>query len=196
MNDPLGVPQGVVRFDTAGGPAIRFAETIQPLDLDIGPESVLYALDGSALLSSTVFKFDAVTFEALGSVPIQSGTNSALAVALDGSIFVATSEGAISRYSPDGELLGSLLVPGARFADLDIDSFGRIALGSAVTGEVVITDLSLDAYTRFRVNAGPIGTNVGRLGAGSRAGRSLRLPGSAHRVRIAAPELRSTAIAK
>ncbi len=152
-------PGGVVRFDITGGPAVRFAETIQPLDLSIGPENVLYALDGRAALNDTVFKFDALTLEALGSVPIlpiQSGTNNALAVALDGSIFVANG-GAISRYSPDGELLASLLVPNAKFKDLDIDSYGRIALGSLGLAEVVLTDLSLDTYTRFRVSVEPGG---------------------------------------
>lgn len=160
MNDFQNAPQGVVRFDLAGGPTVRFAESIQPMDLSIGPGNVLYALDGSTPLNSTIFKFDAVTFEALGTVTIQSGNNGALAVALDGSIFVGTSAGTISRYSPDGELLASLLVPGARFSDLDIDSSGRIALGSTVTGEVVLTDLSLEAYTRFRVNPGSVTTGV------------------------------------
>ncbi len=160
MNDPFAVLQGVVRFDLSGGPTVRFAEAIEPLDLSIGPNNVLYALDGSASVNDAVFKFDALTFEALGIVPIQSGTNSALAVALDGSIFVGSLGGTISRYSPDGELLASLLVPNARFADIDIDPFGRIALGTAVSGEVVTTDLSLDAFTRFRVNVGPIGTSV------------------------------------
>ena len=157
---PGDEPSGIVRFDTAGGPTVRFAETIEPIDVTIGADRVVYALPGAGLPNDTIFRFDATSLAALGTVPIQFADNRALAVAADGSIFVASFDGAIRRYSPTGILVDSLTVPGAHFADIDIDPSGRIALGTGFDGEIVLTDLALDVFNRFRATESTFGGEV------------------------------------
>lgn len=149
-----GAPAGVVRFDTGGGPTVRFAGTIQPIDLYVGPDGVLYALAGA------VHKYDPISLASLGTVPIGSGDNRAVAVAADGSIFIARWDGRIDRYSPTGALLDSLTVSGAHFADLDINPDGRLALGTGFDGEIVLTDLALDTFSRFRATNSTLGGEV------------------------------------
>lgn len=144
-----GAPQGIVRFDCNGGPTVRFVLSIQPNDIYIGPDQVLYALDGSGSTGNTVYKFDARTFVSLGTVRVASAGHRGVAVATDGSIFLADSSGVIRRYAAGGGLLDSLTVPGESFSDIDIDGAGRIALGTGSSGDVVLTDLSLDNFTRF-----------------------------------------------
>jgi len=157
---PGDLPSGVVRFDTAGGPTVRFAESIEPIDLAIGPDNVVYALPGAGLPNDSISRFDALSFAALGTVPIQFADNRALAVAADGSIFVATWDGTIRRYSAAGVLLDSLSVPAAHFADIDIDPSGRIALGTGFDGDIVLTDLALDVFTRFKATDSTFGGEV------------------------------------
>jgi hypothetical protein len=159
------LPMGIVRFDTAGGPTVRFAESIEPSDLYIGPDGILYALRGDIFPNEEIFRFDPITFASLGTVIIPRDDNRAIAVAGDGSIFVATFDGMIRRLSPAGVVLDSLFVFGAdffpsNFNDINIDPFGRIALGTGFDGDIVLTDLSLDGFTRFRATDSPSGGDV------------------------------------
>ena len=111
-----GEPQGVVRFDTSGGPPVRFAEGLQPIDLDVAG-GVVYALEGD-----TVGKFDATTLVSLGVFKAGDHSfNRAIGVATDGSVLIGSSGGRIMRYSATGVLLDTLIVPGASFGDIDID---------------------------------------------------------------------------
>jgi len=64
---------------------------------------------------------------------------------------VADWSGIVRRYSATGTLLHTLSVFGAQFSDIDISPDGKIALGTGLNGEVVVTDLALDSFTRFRV---------------------------------------------
>lgn len=152
-----GDPQGIVRFDTSGGPTTRFAETIAPVDVAIAPDTTLYAL-ANQLGSWSAYRYDPATLAPLGSILLEgAGAHDdlrALAVAPDGSIVVGTWEGEILRYSGAGLLLDSLSLPGMNFQDVDIDPLGRIALGTGGTGfdggKIVLTDLALDAASDFR----------------------------------------------
>jgi hypothetical protein len=147
-------PQGVVRFDTLGGPTVRFAETTEPIDIYVSPDNVLYTLGGGG-----VQKFDPITMALLGSVPISFGDARAIGVAADGTIFIANWGGQIGRFNQAGTLIDNL-TPGGNFADIDIDPTGKIALGTAFSGEIVLTDLSLDAATRFRATDSTSGGEV------------------------------------
>lgn len=155
-----GEPQGILRFDTTGGPTVRFATNIGPSDLNIGLDGLLYALDGNGSPNPFFYKFDPISLTPLGVIPIQFEDNRAIAVALDGTVYVATSSGVIRRYSAGGTLLNSLTVPGAFFGDIDINPDGRIALGTAQSGEIVLTNLSLTSFTRFRATASTSGGSV------------------------------------
>jgi hypothetical protein len=150
---PGDLPHGIVRFDISGGLPVRFAETIDPVDLTIGPDRVLYAIERNSPL---VFRFDPITFATLGSLQLAGGDNRGIAVATDGSIFIAESS-YLGRYSASGTLLGSLTVPNVSFTDIDISPSGQIALGTGFSGEVIVTDLDLDSFVKFRVTDSPLG---------------------------------------
>jgi hypothetical protein len=153
-----GEAQGIVRFDTLGGPTIRFAGNIEPLDLNIGPNHIIYALNGAGLPNNTVYKYDALTGASLGTVPIDFDDNRAIGVASDGSIFIATFDGIIRHYSATGSLLNSLDLT-FQFTDLNIDPLGRIALGTD-NGQVVLTDETLKTFTQFQATDSKLGGTV------------------------------------
>ena len=117
-------------------------------------------MNGGGSPRDTVFKFDARTFADLGSIPVVFDDHRAIGVWTDGSIFLATWDGVIRRYSAAGALLDSLTVSGANFSDLDIAADGTIALGTGFDGDVVITDLSLDTFDRFQVTDSEVGGDV------------------------------------
>ncbi len=139
-------PQGIVRFDLAGGGSVRIAPSIEPIDFDLGLDGILYALTGT----NTVLKLDPLTGASLGSVTVPSLDYRGIAVADDGSFFLTSSSGLISRFSSSGALLKSLSVTGEFLGDIDIDPAGRIAVGTANSGNVVVTNAVLDAFTKFR----------------------------------------------
>jgi hypothetical protein len=148
---PPGDPQGIVRFDTSGGPTVRFAQNIAPGDISLGADGILYAIDRSSSPQSTVYKFDPNTFASLGTIPITFDDNRAVAALSDDSIFVATLAGVVTHYSADGTVLKSLTVSGEHFSDIDISPSGQIALGTSNEGDVVLTDIGLNTSTRFHV---------------------------------------------
>ncbi len=141
---------GIVRFDTLGGPTVRFATTIHPNDVNLGANGLLYAIDGASSPTSTIYRYDPLSFAALGTIPVLTDGYRAVAALADGSIFAATTGGVIRHYSSTGTLLKSLTVPGEFFSDIDINASGQIALGTGQTGNVVLTDIALDSFTKFR----------------------------------------------
>jgi hypothetical protein len=152
-----GTPKGIVRFDLGTGTNSRFASTISPLDLSVGPGGVLYALDGAGSPRGTVYKFDSTTGLALGTVAVPTADYRGIAVAADGSFFLADYSGVISRFSSAGSLLDSLTVPGEALGDISLDSLGRIAIGTASSGNVIVTDMLLDSFTKFRATDSALG---------------------------------------
>lgn len=149
--------QGIVRFDTQGGATIRLANSIQPNDLAIGLNGVAYMLDGSGSPRDTVYQFDLNTLAPLASISVAFADHRAIAIAPDGSFFLADWEGVIRRYSPSGVLIDSLYVPGALFSDIDISADGELALGTGFVGEVILTDVNLDSFTRFQATDSDLG---------------------------------------
>ncbi len=148
--NPGGSPSGIIRFDTSGGPTVRFALGLQPNDLYIGSDGVLYALAGN-----TITKYNPLTFASLGSLSITGNYVKAIAVVADGSIFVANLDGHVNHFSNTGILLNSLTIPGAQLSDIDIDSTGRIVLGTINSGIIAMTDTSFVTYTTI-----PVGDNA------------------------------------
>lgn len=142
-------PKGIVRFSLATGTFDRIATSIGPNDFDIGPSGILYALDGTASPRNTVFRFDPLTGASLGTVSVPALDYRGIAAAADGSFFLTSFSGIVAHYSATGTLLGSLTV-GELLGDIDLDSLGRIAIGTANTGNVIVTDSTLSAFTRFR----------------------------------------------
>ena len=87
----------------------------------------------------------------ISEVRVAPAGHRAVAGLADGTFFTATSDGDIFHYDLDGSLLNSDNVSGAFFADIDIAPDGQIALGTALSGEVVLTDTTLSSFERFRI---------------------------------------------
>ncbi len=157
MDTVGGSAKGVVRFDLAGGSTIRFGTAnTNPRDLNLDPAGNLYALtDRSVELE--VFDSQTGAFDREINLAVGSDYR-AIDVAADGSIFAANWSGDINRFTNSGVLLDSINVAAANFSDLDInDLTGEIALGTGFDGDVVLTDLTLDSFTRFSVTDSPLG---------------------------------------
>ena len=156
-----GAPeQGIVRVNLEDNSFIRFAETIEPSDLNIGPDGVVFAIDGAGSPTNTVFRYDLETTELINEVRVAFAGHRAVAGLADGTFFTATSSGDIFHYDLDGSLLNSANVSGAFFADIDIAPDGQIALGTAGSGEVVLTDTTLRSFERFRITESSVGGNT------------------------------------
>jgi len=148
--------QGILRIDITDNSFTRFASTIGPRDLDIGPDGVIYAIGGT----NSVFRYDSETLSLIDVVPVSFNDHRAVAGLADGTFLTATSDGDIFHYNSNGTLLNDATVVGAFFADIDIAPDGQVALGTAQDGEVVLTTVALDSFDRFRITESTIGGNT------------------------------------
>ena len=151
--------QGILRVNLDNNSTTRFAETIEPLDLNIAG-GVVYALNGAGSPRNEVFRYDLETLDFIDEVPVAFADHRAVAGLADGTFFTATSDGDIFHYDTDGTLLNSANLAGAFFADIDIAPDGQIALGTAQSGNVVLTDISLSSFETFRVTESSLGGNT------------------------------------
>ena len=142
--------QGILRIDITDNSSTRFAETIEPLDVNIGPDGVIFALNGSGSPRSSVFRYDSETLALIDSVPVAFSDHRAVAGLADGTFFTANSDGTIFHYNASGDLLNSANVSGNFFSDIDIAPDGQIALGTA-RGSVVLTTTSLETFQEIDV---------------------------------------------
>jgi len=152
--------QGILRIDLTDNSFSRFANTIEPNDLNISSDGVLFALDGAGSPRSSVFRYDLETLSLINVVPVAFSDHRAVAGLGDGTFFTANSSGTIFHYDSVGTLLNSATVAGAFFADIDIAPDGQIALGTAQDGEVILTTTALDSFNRFRITNSTLGGNT------------------------------------
>lgn len=127
--------RGIVRFDLSGGATTRFASDITPVDITVGRDGLLYALDSTR----TIYVYDPQSLALIRSLtlPTTIGSTqqnySGIAVNANGDIYaVATSSSSIHRFDSTGTLLnsGSVGIPGQSF-DIDISHDGsQIAVGT------------------------------------------------------------------
>lgn len=159
-----GEAQGIVAFDTTDGTVQRFAENIEPIDLTIGLDGLLYALlPGGEVIHvyhPTTFVF--VDSLALTGIPGVTD-NRSIAVDYNGDIFVADWEGSVHHLSNTEQLLASISPTcdwvgfniKCEFIDIDISQEGEIALGTRF-GEVFVTDTEFSTVSTFDVGSGNI----------------------------------------
>lgn len=152
--------QGILRIDLTDNSFTRFASTIEPNDLNVSPDGVVFALNGAGSPRNSVFLYDLQSLALTSQVPVAFDDHRAVAGLGDGTFFTATSGGDIFHYDSNGTLLNSLNVNGAFFSDIDIATDGQIALGTAQDGEVVLTTTSLDSFSRFRITESTFGGNT------------------------------------
>ena len=148
-----GSPQGVVRFDLDGGPTVRFATNLEPIDLYVGLDGLLYTLSvGSAFNGGgnqvDVFDPQSMAFVRTVTLPDE---HRAIAVVANGDIFTAGD--GVKRYSPAGVLLDSIADPGiGGLADIDINRSGGVLVASH-GGTLLLTTTDLDSITSFQTRS-------------------------------------------
>jgi hypothetical protein len=160
METTGGPPQGILEYNINSQSFVRFATEIEPEDLNIGLDGLLYAIDGFSDPTDEVFIYDPVTHQQIDIVDVERTDHRSVAAIEDGTFFTATWDGRILHYDRDGNLLNSLAVPTAQFADMDINADGQIALGTRLSGEVVLTTTALDSFERFRITESTIGGDI------------------------------------
>lgn len=160
-----GEGKGLVAFDLSTGEALRFAENIDPIDLTIGLDGMLYALSpGGSPGGRVISIYDPVTFESVGSIDLTEifgwTEHRSLAVDSSGDIFIADWDGEIHHVSKDGVLIDTISPSchwigsdiHCEFDDIDISEYGEIALGTRF-GEIVTTDVSFSHTAVFEVGS-------------------------------------------
>lgn len=158
-----GEGQGIVAFDTSTGTALRFAEDIDPIDLTIGLNGLLYALSpGGTPGGRTISIYDPVTFEYINSIDLTIifgwTEHRSLAVDSNGDIFIADWDGEILHVNSDGTYVDKINPPcrwigydiKCEFTDIDIAEDGTIALATRF-GEIILTDTSFSHTSKFEV---------------------------------------------
>ena len=145
-------PRGIIRFDRLGGQAVRFGGEDDIRDIHLGIDNSIYALEGGVSSPTTLYKYDLATLGLVDSISIPFATNNAIAIAGDGTIVVADSQGRIRRLNGQGQQIDILDVGnGANFNDIHIDADGNIVLGTFSEGDIYVTDMNLDTFSTFHV---------------------------------------------
>ncbi len=141
-----GTPQGIVRFSTTGGAPIRFAQSVEPIDIATDG-TYLYVIHGNYWTGMSVY--DPSTMQFVRSIPLSGYDVRSSAVKKNGELFTVDWDGNVSHLSPTGQLLDTLHIP-ARFSDINLDEeTGNIILGAAYGQGIFITNEDLDSYRKF-----------------------------------------------
>ena len=116
-SEPADQAKGIVRFNLADGTASRFAATFEPIDLTVGRDGLVYALDSFRTINA--YDPQTMTLQRTLTLPTYINGNAqfygSLAVSAAGELFVATSSGdAVYRFSPGGALLTASPSPAGR----------------------------------------------------------------------------------
>jgi hypothetical protein len=162
MNTNGGEASGVVRFDLDGGATTRFATNIEPIDLNIGLDGLLYTLStGSAFNGGgnqvDVYNPNTMAFVRTITLPEE---HRGIAVGPNGHIYTAQRDevSRVNHYDPNGVRLDFIDDPNiGGFADIDINDAGGLLIASH-GGVVLFTDVNLDSIRFFQTRSSN-GTN-------------------------------------
>ena len=132
-------PRGIVRFNTANNSAQRFAENSDFIDLTIGFDNLLYALDRNQY---SVSVYDPVSFNLLRTLSLANNCRG-IAVNEHGTIFGASWDENVYRFASSGSMLDSLNV-GFTLCDIDLSIDGQLAVVTRLDG-AFLTDGNLTA---------------------------------------------------
>jgi hypothetical protein len=158
MNAGLGgEPLGVVRFDS-GGSTLRFATGINPIDLNIGHDGLLYVLDGQFVY---VYDPDSLALQQtidLDSV-LEFGDYRSVAVNASGQMFIVDWDGNLYKTDSSGNSILSTNLSGIAEAttltDVDVSDSGTVVVGDSAGG-VTVTDEAFTSPSSFSVGSSPI----------------------------------------
>ena len=142
VSDYVGA-DGILRFDRADDfSTTPFDFNLDYRDLSLGWDGWLYALRSDGV---HVDKYDPMTMFSQGNVTLEQ-TVQGIAVNPDGEIFGVATSSTIYRFSAAGVVQASVAAGIGSLHDIDIDLYGRIAVGSNGP-KVGLTDESLTAVT-------------------------------------------------
>lgn len=144
-----GAPQGIVRFDSSGG-SIRFATGIDPIDLNVGQDGMLYAL-----ADDVVYVYDPRTAAFQYSfdldVTIGAGDYRSVAANAAGQLFVVDWSGNLRKTDANGTQLLSTNI-GGNLTDVDVSAAGIVVVGEWA-GDVTVTDENFTSPSSFTVGS-------------------------------------------
>ena len=138
-------PMGILRFDTDTYQGKRFAGGFNYIDLTIGHDGLLYALQSDR---STIDVYDPSVLELLDTVTISNNVR-AIAVNTQGEIFAASWDGLIYHFDAEGSQQASIDSGVGSLGDIDLALTGEIVVGAG-NDYVATTTESLTSVDNFR----------------------------------------------
>lgn len=157
--DAPGAPRGIIRFDSGGG-MTPFATGIDPYDLNVGHDELLYAL-----ADDTVYVYAQDTLALQNTIDLDStlGQDDYRAVAANatGQMFVVTWSGFLHKTNSSGASLLSvdLYVVGnpvvRQLVDVDVSNTGTVVVGDGAGG-VTVTDENFTNPATFTIGVDDI----------------------------------------
>lgn len=149
FGSPEDQDHGIIQFDLDGkNPDFRFAEDIEPIDLTLGKDGLLYALypggsPGGRFID--VYNPNDATFvKTINLSDIFGHTaHRSIAVDSDSNVYIADLDGDVQMIDCNDNLVHSINVGGTLF-DIDIVD-GHVLVGG-VSGEIFIADLQLQGF--------------------------------------------------
>ncbi len=153
--DPDDALHGIVQIDLDGQmPDFRFAEDIEPIDLTLGKDGLLYALwPGGSPEGRFVNVYnpnDASFIKTISLADIFGHTgHRSIAVDENSNMYIADWDGDIQMIDRNGNVLHTLDVGGSLY-DVDIVD-GKVIAGDRF-GDVYIADLQLQGYQEYAIS--------------------------------------------
>ncbi|ETX02789.1 MAG: hypothetical protein ETSY1_02255 [Candidatus Entotheonella factor] len=163
FGDPADEAKGIIRYDTSDGTWQRFAENIEPIDLTLGFDGLLYALaPGGSPSGRTVDVYNPQTLAFVSqidvTVPLGWTSQRSLGVNAAGAMFVGSHDGRVSHLDTNNNLVETAnptCTLSCNNYDLDLAPDGRLILSQRF-GDVIFSDESLDNFTALSVGSGHV----------------------------------------
>lgn len=143
-------PQGLVRFDLGGGAPVRFADTLDFIDVTLGQDGRLYALKGETM----VYVYDPSTLALLRTVNLPTYIQAITASATGELYGTSVDDDCIYRFSSTGAPLNRIHSTTSDPMDIDLAANGLVVVGSR-SGQVIFTDLQLSTPRSIVVGSAP-----------------------------------------
>lgn len=147
--------EGIIRFDTTGGGPVRFATSIEPSDVNVGLNGLVYALENGTV---HIYDPDTLAFQqsvdlstALG---IGAGDIRSIAANAAGQMFAVDWNGNLYKTDTSGNSLLSVDLFALGHAqsdslmDVDVSNSGTVVVGDSDSG-VIITNENFSTFTSF-----------------------------------------------
>ncbi len=147
-----GEAQGLIRVNPDDFSYQRYAETTSYIDVVLGHDGLLYALQNTY---GDLDVYDPVDFSLLRSVDLgHTSSSRGISVNANGDIFMISLNGYVAHYNATGELLNTLQIV-SYLSDIDLDVDGNIILGASYA-TAFTTDESLSSFTSIAGDGGNI----------------------------------------